>query len=151
MADIVSPEKRSKMMSGIRSGNTRPEIMVRKALFSLGYRYRSHPKDLPGKPDIKLPKYRSVVFINGCFWHGHDCHLFKMPSTRREFWEKKINGNQDRDKAVLKEYDDIDWRTACIWECAIRGKGSIGLEKTIASLTKWLHNCNKHVDIRGNI
>jgi len=85
MVDIVDTATRSKMMAGITSKNTKPEILIRKSLHSLGYRYRLHQKGLPGKPDMVLPKYHSVIFINGCFWHGHNCHLFKMPTTRKEF------------------------------------------------------------------
>lgn len=138
-------------MSGIRSTNTKPELLIRQALFALGYRYRKHTKDLPGKPDLTLHHYRAVVFINGCFWHGHDCHLFKMPSTRKDFWEKKIRTNRNRDRMVLDAYSKIEWRAAYIWECAIRGKGSIGLEKTVLLLDQWLHGFNKFVDIRGSV
>jgi DNA mismatch endonuclease, patch repair protein len=99
MADIVPKAKRSEMMAGIRGKNTRPEMLVRRALHAHGYRFRLHRKDLPGKPDIVLPKYRAVIFVHGCFWHGHDCHLFKWPKTREDFWIQKIKNNQERDIA----------------------------------------------------
>lgn len=90
MADVVTPEKRSKMMSGIQGKNTKPELTIRKGLHALGFRYRLHGKTLPGKPDLVFPKYKAVIFIHGCFWHAHHCHLFKWPSTRVDFWQEKI-------------------------------------------------------------
>ena len=98
MVDVVSKEKRSKMMSGIRYKDTKPEIIIRKALHAKGFRYSLHNNKLPGKPDIVLPKYNAIIFIHGCFWHQHNCHLFKWPSTRPEFWQNKISGNKERDK-----------------------------------------------------
>jgi DNA mismatch endonuclease Vsr len=90
LADIVSPEKRSEMMSGISSRNTKPEIMIRKVLYQQGFRFRLHRKDLPGTPDLLFPKYNALIFVHGCFWHGHDCRLFKWPSSRPDFWKKKV-------------------------------------------------------------
>ncbi len=86
MPDIVDAQTRSRMMAGIRSTNTRPELAIRKALHAAGFRYRLHPRDVPGKPTWRLPRYRAAVFVHGCFWHGHDCPLFRLPDTRREFW-----------------------------------------------------------------
>jgi DNA mismatch endonuclease (patch repair protein) len=94
--DIVSKEKRSSMMSGIRSKNTKPEMQIRKTLYSRGYRYRLHSSVIPGKPDIIMRKYNAVIFIHGCFWHGHNCKLFRLPKTRTEFWENKINTNRGK-------------------------------------------------------
>ena len=93
MADVVDRKTRSRMMSGIRGKNTRPELLIRKGLHARGFRFRLHDKRLPGKPDLVLPKYSAVIFVHGCFWHGHDCHLFKWPQSRREFWRKKITRN----------------------------------------------------------
>src|SRR5690606_16975078 len=100
-ADIVSPKTRSRMMSGIRGKNTRPELILRSALHRKGFRFRLHRKDLPGRPDMIFPQYRAVLFVHGCFWHGHNCHLFKWPSTREEFWREKIAGNIKRDKRQI--------------------------------------------------
>lgn len=122
MADIVSKKKRSEMMAGIRGKNTNPEIIVRKMLHAMGYRFRLHRKDLPGKPDIVLPKYRAAIFVNGCFWHGHDCHLFKWPKTREAFWREKIVGNAMRDRKKENELLAAGWRVAVIWECCLKGK-----------------------------
>ena len=93
MVDVVTPEKRSAMMSGIKGKNTKPEFIVRKALFKRGFRYTLHNKNLPGKPDLVFARYKAVVFVNGCFWHGHNCHLFKWPKSNPEFWKEKITNN----------------------------------------------------------
>lgn len=119
--DIVDAATRSRMMSGIRGTNTKPEILVRSLLHRHGFRFRIHDSRLPGKPDIVLPKYHAVVFVNGCFWHGHDCRLFKMPSTRREFWQNKIEKNRNNDERSLKNLSSAGWRVATVWECAVRG------------------------------
>lgn len=122
MADIVSEKVRSRMMSGIRGTNTKPELMVRRELFARGYRYRIHYKKLPGKPDIVFPKYSAVILVHGCFWHKHNCHLFKWPSTRAEFWRDKINRNIERDRKNEQKILDQGWRILIIWECALKGK-----------------------------
>lgn len=122
MADIVDKPTRSRMMSGIKGKNTNPEMVVRKALFARGYRYRIHNRKLPGNPDIVLPKYNTAIQINGCFWHGHeDCHLFRIPKTRPEFWEKKISGNKERDNLKSEQLIQLGWRLITIWECALKG------------------------------
>lgn len=122
MTDIHSKETRSYNMSRIRGKNTKPELLVRKFLFSKGYRYRLHDKKLPGKPDIILPKYKTVIFVNGCFWHGHaDCKKAKLPDTRTEWWNEKISRNIAND---LKSYDALTiakWRIITIWQCELKG------------------------------
>ncbi|SOC89897.1 T/G mismatch-specific endonuclease [Ensifer adhaerens] len=110
------------MMSGIRGTNTRPELQVRKALHAAGFRYRLHERKLPGKPDLVLPKYRAVIFVHGCFWHGHGCHLFRMPSSNSVFWQEKIAGNVARDKVAVDRLRESGWRVATVWECALKGK-----------------------------
>ena len=109
------------MMAGIRGRNTRPELVIRKALHARGFRYRLHVAGLPGKPDIVLPRFRAVIFVHGCFWHGHDCPLFRLPATRSEFWEAKISRNRERDREVLGALKTTGWRCLTVWECAIRG------------------------------
>lgn len=138
MADVVSKAKRSEMMSGIRGKNTKPEMIIRRGLHARGYRFRLHRKDLPGKPDIVLPKYGAAIFVNGCFWHGHDCHLFKWPKTREAFWREKIGANQKRD---LKSFDELrakGWRCGTVWECALRGKYRLDPESLLDQLTSWV-------------
>ena len=119
MADIVDRETRSRMMSGIRGKDTKPEILVRKALHAAGYRFRLHRKDLPGKPDIVLPRYRTVVFVHGCFWHGHKCKHFKWPKTREDFWREKIMRNMERDREAVAALEKLGWTVKVVWECEV--------------------------------
>jgi DNA mismatch endonuclease (patch repair protein) len=120
MADVVDKVTRSRMMSGIRAKNTKPEIFMRQGLHALGFRYRIHVIDIHGRPDIVLPKYRALIVVHGCFWHGHDCRYFKLPSTRPEFWLPKIDSNRQRDKRDLENQLEKGWRVLTVWECAIR-------------------------------
>lgn len=149
MADIVLPEKRSRMMSGIRGKNTKPEILVRKGLHSRGYRYSLHRKDLPGKPDIVLPKYGAVILVQGCFWHGHDCHLFKWPQSRQDFWKEKISGNRNRDTIIREELSQRGWRVLEIYECALKGKSKMSPEKLLDQTCFWLKGQEKKGLIKG--
>ena len=119
---IKVSEKRSRNMSAIRSKNTKPEIAVRKLLHSMGYRFRLHRKDLPGSPDIVLPKYKTVIFVHGCFWHRHEnCKYATTPKTRREFWENKFSANKIRDQKIHKEIKILGWKSIIIWECQLKG------------------------------
>lgn len=128
MADIFSKRKRSQIMATVKNKNTRPEIQVRKALFSKGFRYRINDKKLPGSPDIVLPKYRATVFVHGCYWHGHnDCKKAITPSTNKDFWNAKIEKNRQRDKKVSSELRQQGWKVVIIWECELRNKESFDL------------------------
>lgn len=119
--DVVDPEKRSRMMSGIKSRDTKPEIIVRKALFAAGFRFRLHRSGLPGKPDIVLPGRRIAVFVHGCFWHMHEgCKNAKFPSTRPEFWREKLGRNVERDRENVDALLELGWRVLVVWECATR-------------------------------
>jgi DNA mismatch endonuclease (patch repair protein) len=149
MADVVSKKKRSKMMAGIQGKDTKPEIKVRKALHHAGFRYKLHDKTLPGKPDLVFPKYNAVIFVHGCFWHAHGCHLFKWPSTRTEFWKSKILGNKKRDKVNNKELIQRHWRILTIWECAMKGKYKLDFESTVISISKWLKSSDPRAEITG--
>jgi len=120
MSDIFSSQKRSDIMSKISGKNTKPEILVRKFLFSQGFRYRLNVKTLPGKPDIVLPKYKTVIFINGCFWHGHTCKKGQTPSTNIDFWKKKISSNKSRDDKNVMLLTELGWNVITIWQCEIR-------------------------------
>ena len=127
--DIWSKEKRSEVMSKIRSTDTSPELRVRKMLFSKGYRYRLHVKDLPGKPDIVLPKYNAVIFVHGCFWHLHSgCRDGTIPKTRTDYWKNKLLGNKKRDKKHMRELRKQGWRVLQLWECEIENKPKEVLE-----------------------
>ncbi|HIE0670182.1 TPA: very short patch repair endonuclease [Acinetobacter nosocomialis] len=138
MIDIVNTSTRSRIMASIKGRDTKPEVLIRKLLHKRGFRFRLHVKELPGKPDVVLKKYKAVIFINGCFWHGHkDCHLFKLPATRTDFWEEKINKNQLNDTKTIKLLLDNDWRVCVVWECSVRGAKK-DLNMVINSISNWL-------------
>ena len=138
MADVHTKEVRSYNMSQIRSKNTKPELIVRKYLFANGFRYRLHSKSLPGKPDIVLPKYKTVIFVHGCFWHGHNgCKYFVVPKTKTEWWLEKINGNIDRDKKKFSLLRKEGWKVITIFECRLKPKvRGITLSKILKQLNK---------------
>lgn len=126
MTDIVNSKTRSIMMSGIRSGNTKPEKLVRSLLHRKGFRFRLHRKDLPGKPDIVLSRYRTVIFVHGCFWHRHkDCKLAYTPKTRTEFWARKFMDNISRDAQAQQQLTDNGWHVVVVWECETRNREAI--------------------------
>lgn len=135
MADNHSKEVRSMNMSHIRSKNSKPEELVRKYLFSKGFRYRKNVKTLPGCPDIVLPKYKTVIFVNGCFWHKHDCPRFVWPSTNEEYWRPKIMVNVERDKRNLAELQQLGWTVLTVWECELKKKV---IDATLEQLEKRL-------------
>lgn len=119
MIDFVSPEQRSRMMAAVRGSNTAPELHVRRRLFGSGFRFRLHAASLPGKPDIVLKRYKTVVFVHGCFWHGHRCNRGKRPTTNMDFWNAKIDGNMRRDKSARAALKGTGWRCVVIWECKL--------------------------------
>lgn len=119
MTDTISKERRSKIMAHISSKNTQPEMIVRKALHDLGYRYRLHRRDLPGSPDLVFPARRKIIFVHGCFWHGHHCRKGKRPSTNCGFWDRKLDRNIQRDAKNIEELRQTGWQVLVIWECGI--------------------------------
>jgi len=137
------------MMSGIRGKDTKPELQIRKALHARGFRYLLHDRRLPGKPDIVLPKYNAVIFIHGCFWHGHDCHLFKMPKSRRAFWNRKINGNRQRDEETYSRIREQGWYILTVWECALKGRGRYPADTVIDKIVDWIKYSPRSRSIRG--
>ncbi len=146
MADIVDTKTRSRIMAAIGGKNTKPELTLRKALHSKGFRYRLHARDVYGKPDLLLRKYNAVIFVHGCFWHRHSgCRYSSLPVTNREFWENKLNSNVERDEKVLKELLESGWRVAKIWECALRTQAEV--EVSLNSLTEWLYGSIKEIEI----
>lgn len=136
MTDIVSPETRSRMMSGIQGKNTQPEMTVRRALHAAGFRYRLHVPALPGRPDLVLPKYSAVCLIHGCYWHRHtDCSYATTPATRTGFWQQKFQSNVERDKRQRQQLQRMGWRVAVVWECALKPRRA---DTALADLMRWL-------------
>lgn len=150
MADIVSADVRSRMMSAIRSQNTKPELLLRSGLHRSGFRFRIHVRELPGTPDIVFPRYNAVLLAHGCFWHGHDCHLFKLPSTRQQFWRTKIERNRLADARVISALTELGWRVGVVWECALKGRTRLSLDAVIGACTDWLRGEIAECEIRGN-
>lgn len=139
MADVVDAATRSRMMSGIRGRDTRPEMVVRRALFAAGFRFRLHRRDLPGAPDIALPGRKIAVFVHGCFWHRHSgCRFSKLPATRAEFWKTKLEGNVERDARAVKALQAMGWRVLVVWECAIRDRETLSVLPE--RLTSWIRS-----------
>jgi DNA mismatch endonuclease (patch repair protein) len=149
--DTVDSATRSRMMSGIRGSNTKIEMLVRRALHARGLRYRLHSRKLPGRPDMAFASARAAVFMNGCFWHGHDCPLFRLPGTNTEFWRSKIDGNRARDVRSLEALHSQGWRTAVVWECAMRGRPVADFEHLIAGLEAWLRTGMGNIERRGPV
>jgi DNA mismatch endonuclease (patch repair protein) len=149
MTDIVASTVRSRMMAGIRGTNTRPEIIIRHGLHRCGFRYRLHGSGLPGKPDIVLTRWHSVVLVNGCFWHGHDCHLFRWPDSRRVFWRDKITRNRARDIEVKDALAAAGWRVLVIWECALKGRERRPLDDIVGEAAAWIRKGARTHEIRG--
>lgn len=138
--DTLTPEQRSLNMSKIHSKDTKPEIFLRSALFKAGFRFRKNDRRFLGTPDIVLPHYNAVIFINGCFWHGHkNCSLFRLPKTNTEYWKKKIERNAERDKEITRKYLENGFRVGIVWECSITGKKRAQkLAKTTEDISEWL-------------
>jgi DNA mismatch endonuclease, patch repair protein len=138
MVDVHNREQRSANMRAVRHKDTNPEIQIRRLLFAQGFRFRLHVKSLPGSPDIVLPKHHVAIFVHGCFWHGHDCHLFRVPATRSEFWMNKIQANRDRDYRDEARLLCAGWRVLTIWECALKGKRKRPTPEIIEQVSAWI-------------
>lgn len=137
IVDTFSTEQRSKMMSKIASKNTIPEMIVRKSLHSRGFRYRLHDNKLPGKPDLVLPKYKTVIFVHGCFWHAHEgCKFYRMPKSNTDYWKKKIENNISRDIKNRKALQELGWNVIVVWECELKNNA----EKRCSDLAKQISN-----------
>lgn len=150
MADVHAPEVRQRNMRAIKGRDTKPELIIRRYLWNAGFRYRLQGKKLPGRPDIVLKKYNAVIFVQGCFWHLHDCPMFKWPGTRQEFWREKLTGNQERDQRNSAALRDQGWRVAQVWECALKGRGRLDPEEVAEQLTTWLQSPDPILEIRGD-
>jgi len=136
-------------MAAVRSRDTKPEMMIRKALHASGLRFRLNVRDLPGKPDIVLPRHRAVVFVHGCFWHRHECDLFRWPESRPEFWRDKLNTNAARDMTSAEALEKAGWRQAVIWECALKGRKKRDFQDTMQRLIAWIRSDEQAITIRG--
>lgn len=149
MPDILTPPQRSRVMARIRSRDTKPEQLIRQALHREGFRYVLNDRRLPGRPDLVFPRHRAVILVHGCFWHGHDCHLYRLPGTRPEFWREKIGRNRANDARVRQALSDLGWRHLTIWECAMRGKDRIPLPDLVGQASVWLKGGAPECEIRG--
>lgn len=148
MSDIVASATRSRMMSGIKGKNSRPEIIIRKLLFAAGHRFRLHRKDLPGTPDIVLTSRKVAVFVHGCFWHMHtNCKYAKLPSTRQEFWQEKLAGNVKRDQKAIDALMSSGWRVLVVWECSTRNAAALALLRN--TLVSWIESGEIYGEISG--
>ncbi|WP_018950963.1 very short patch repair endonuclease [Thioalkalivibrio sp. AKL12] len=150
MTDRLSAEERSRLMSRVRGTDTQPELWLRRCLHAKGFRYRLHAKELPGRPDLVLPRYSAVIFVHGCFWHGHDCHLFRLPSTRVDFWREKIDTNRERDRRNRSKLLDLGWRVLDVWECAMRGKERLDPKELLDQVEDWIKGPEVTLTVRGD-
>ena len=150
MADVVDRATRSRMMAGIRGKDTQPELAIRRGLHARGFRFRLHDSRLPGKPDLVFPVRRAVIFVHGCFWHCHQCHLFRWPSTRIDFWRAKILRNREKDLETRAALEAGGWRHLVIWECALKGRGRRPVETILSSATAWLLSSKRKAEISGH-
>lgn len=150
MADVHSPEQRRFNMSRVRGSDTKPELTIRRGLHARGVRFRLHRRDLPGRPDIVLPRKKVALFVHGCFWHGHDCALFKAPATRRDFWREKIASTRLRDMAAVEALGGLGWRVGIVWECSLRNAGRLSLENLLDQLVDFIAGSEQLIEVRGD-
>lgn len=149
MTDVVAPEVRSRMMSGIRGSNTKPELFLRRGLHARGLRFRLHDRALPGCPDLVFRRHNAVLFAHGCFWHGHDCPLFKWPKSRSDFWRKKITRNKSNDAQSERLLRTAGWRVGVVWECALKGASRLPPDTVLDECARWLRSQTPRHEIRG--
>jgi len=147
--DVHTPEQRSFNMSRIRGRDTKPEMLIRRGLHARGFRYRLHRRDLPGRPDLVFPARRAVAHIYGCFWHGHGCPMFRLPATRSEFWQNKIEANRARDARAVEALADLGWRQLIVWECALRGPARMELADVLDASGHFLEDTAQQLEITG--
>ena len=152
MTDVLTKDQRKLNMQRVKSVDTKPELMVRRALHSKGFRYKLHTKNLPGSPDLVFPKYRVVIFVHGCFWHRHKCYKASVPLSRVNFWRKKFKENTSRDKLNIQQLSALGWRILVIWECALKGKAKIPFNLLINLTSNFIKNSiNQFLEIGSNI
>lgn len=152
MVDKLSKLERSRNMSAIKSKNTSIELVIRKELHKKGFRYRLHNKDMPGKPDLVLSKYKAVIFVHGCFWHGHEgCKIARTPKSNVDFWVQKITRNQERDKLHINTLVASGWRVLTVWECALKGSQKLPLDTVILDIEDWILGDDLISEFRGAV
>lgn len=149
MTDVLTTEQRRLNMSRIRGRDTKPEMLLRRALHARGLRFRLHRRDLPGCPDLVFPRFHAVIFVHGCFWHHHDCPMFKWPATRKDFWSRKIKGNVERDRKAQAALAEEEWRILLIWECAMRGPHRRPVRTVADDVVRWLKKEEREGVIKG--
>jgi len=149
LTDVVTPEVRRRMMQSIRGKDTKPELTIRSGLHALGFRFCLHRRSLPGTPDLVFPGRNAVIFVHGCFWHQHQCHLFKWPSTREEFWRKKIMTNASNDAKNIVALRKDGWRVLVIWECSLKGKTRLADGEPVLRAARWLEGNSSLNEIKG--
>jgi len=147
--DVLTPAQRQLNMSRIRGKDTKPEMLLRRGLHAAGLRYRLHVRSLPGCPDLVFPRFRAVIFVHGCFWHGHNCRLFRLPDTRRGFWEEKITRNRLRDQLALDRLQAEGWRVLTVWECALRGPGRRAPLDLLVSCASFIRGTRRKLSFKG--
>lgn len=150
-SDPLTPAQRRHNMQRIRGRDTKPELLLRRALHARGLRYRLHQPNLPGKPDLVLSRWRAVIFVHGCFWHGHDCSLGVSPMSNAEFWSLKIASNRRRDEAQVLQLHAAGWRVAIVWQCALTGRHRIGSEETAFIVHDWLADGSQLIEVRETL
>ena len=148
--DVLTPEQRRRNMSRIRGRDTKPELVLRRALHAAGQRFRLHVPRLPGRPDLVFPRYRPVILVHGCFWHGHDCPLFRLPGTRADFWAAKIATNRERDRRNLEALQAAGWRALTVWECCLKGPARQPLSQVTDGCISFLKGQDLHADLKGS-
>lgn len=148
--DVLTPEQRRLNMSRIRGRDTKPELLIRRGLHALGFRFRVQRRDLPGRPDLVFAGARAVVFVHGCFWHGHSCPMCRLPATRTDFWQAKIDGNRQRDKKALDNLAASGWRSLIVWECALRGPARRDGESVLACCAAFIRSREGSAEILGD-
>ena len=136
-------------MAAIRGADTKPEMIIRRGLHARGFRFRLHDRKLPGRPDLIFPKHHAALFVHGCFWHGHGCHLFKWPGTREEFWRQKIGANVTRDEASKKVLHEAGWRVGVVWECALKGRQRRPVDDMLNVVSDWLYASDGDLSLQG--
>ena len=142
-------EARSRIMRSIRSKDTSPELFVRSLVHRCGFRFRLHSSRLPGRPDLVLPRHRAVILVNGCFWHGHDCHIYNPSKKRPPEWERKIARNRERDRINMSACRDLGWKSLIVWECAIQGKTRLAKDEISRLVSTWLLESECDTEIKG--